>query len=101
VPFLHYARDTVIRDQARTLLYKEPRKDTFGKRHWAQLECNNSIRNWGLKSNYNTFRKWEDIWWDFREGFRAGVYEVKSQTFSQDLENECQDIVEWSAPSET
>jgi hypothetical protein len=35
------------------------------------------------------------------KGFLAGVCEVKSQTFSKDLKNECQDVVEWSAPSET
>jgi hypothetical protein len=32
VPFLHHARDTVIRDQARMMLYAEPLKDKFSRR---------------------------------------------------------------------
>jgi hypothetical protein len=45
--------------------------------------------------------KWEDSWQDLQEGSHAGDCEAKSQIFSQDLGNECQDIVEGFAPSET
>jgi hypothetical protein len=45
-------------------------------------------------------RKREDIRQDLQEGSRAGNREVKIQTFSHDLENEYQDIVEGSAPTD-
>jgi hypothetical protein len=32
MPFLHCARDTVVRDQAGTILYEEPLKDERSKR---------------------------------------------------------------------
>jgi hypothetical protein len=48
VPFLHRARDTVVRDQARTVLYKKARKDGRSGRHRAKSECNNSVRNRGI-----------------------------------------------------
>jgi hypothetical protein len=46
----HGARDTVVKDKARAMLYQEPTKDgglTFRRRRWAQLECNNGIRDRG------------------------------------------------------
>jgi hypothetical protein len=42
----------------------------------------------------------EDIQQDLQEGCHAGDCEAKSRTVSQDLENECQDTVEGSGPSE-
>jgi hypothetical protein len=42
----------------------------------------------------------EDIQQDHQEGSHAGDREAKSQTTSQDFENDCEDMVEGSAPSE-
>jgi hypothetical protein len=48
-----------------------------------------------------TSRKRQYIRQNLQEGCHAGDREVKSQTFSHDSENECQDIVEGLASSET
>jgi hypothetical protein len=60
-------------------------------------ECNNGIRNRDLKERLR-LRSERTSGSLFQEGSRAGGRERKSRTFT---ENECQDIVEVSAPSET
>jgi hypothetical protein len=47
VPFLHGVRDTVVRDKARTRLYKEPGKDRRTRRRRKDENCNNGIRDRG------------------------------------------------------
>jgi hypothetical protein len=71
---------------------------------WEQMSSKTGMKQWNkgprLKEAAMSRRR-EDIQQDLQEGCRAGYREVKGQTLRQDLENECQDIVEGSAPFET
>jgi hypothetical protein len=100
MPFLNRLRDTVVRDQERTMLQAELRQDGRSGRDVSRKQ--NATAEEGTETERAaTSWKLEDNRKDLQEGSRAGDREAKSWVFSQDSENECQNIVEWSAPSET
>jgi hypothetical protein len=79
VPFLHCARDKVIRDQARTMLYMEPREDEHSGRDIGQ--------NWKNKWNKvpthkeGTMSGKQDIQQDLQEGCQLEVMKQIVGTF--------------------
>jgi hypothetical protein len=61
----------------------------------------NGMHQWNkeprLKGAATSWKR-KNIWQDLQEGSWAEDREAKSRTLSQNSENECQDIVEGSAP---
>jgi hypothetical protein len=68
---------------------------TFGKRHQAKPEGVSGIRDQDLKEQLHLGSKRTSS-----KIFRSGDCDAKSQTASQDLENNCEDMMVGSAPSD-
>jgi hypothetical protein len=79
-------------------------RGTSKRRTFGKMLGKNERHHWNKKPKLKgaaMSRKQEDIQQDLQQGSRAGDHEAKSPDFSQDLKNECPDIVMGSVPSET
>jgi hypothetical protein len=78
--FLHGTRDTIIRDQARTVLYNESLKMNIRE----ETSGVNGMQQWNKVPRHTEAtmsEEGEGIWQDLQEDCRAGGHEANSQNF--------------------
>jgi hypothetical protein len=93
VPSLQHARDTDVRDQARTILYTEPVKDVRLRRGVGPDLCR---RDKGVRREQHLGSKGSQQ--DRQADSRTGDREANSRVFFQDSKNECQDTLRSRPP---